>query len=131
MNNNTFLDKELKSLENTPTVEEVTPALKQAAAKLRNNPRYTADLLKARFVALIQEAMAEENISKSAFEERMQKSRQYIGRVLNETANFTIESMAEICSALNLKLEITINKDIEAQQEYSDRDRHSRVRMTG
>lgn len=121
MDDDKFLDEELESLKSTPTVEEVTPVLNQAAERLKNNPKHEADLLKAQFIALIREAMEKEDISKSALGDRMHKSRQYIGRVLNETANFTIESMVELCSALNLTLEFSVQKSvIFPQKDCSD-----------
>jgi ribosome-binding protein aMBF1 (putative translation factor) len=130
MNENNFMDEVLKSLDDTPTVEEVTPSLKKAAERLKNNPKHSADLLKAQFVALIQQAMDEEGVSKSMLAERVHKSRQYIGRVLNETANFTIESMVELCFALNLKLEIDVKKVVPAYQEdCSHSAEHSSVKI--
>ena len=68
--------------------------------RLEKDPDFLAGYMKATLVGDIFQAMEEEGISKSQLAERLGKSRQYVGRVLNETANFTIDSISKIAAAL-------------------------------
>ena len=68
--------------------------------RLEKDPEFLQDYMKASIVEDIYQAMEEERISKSQLAERLGKSRQYVGRVLNETANFTLKSIARIAAAL-------------------------------
>ena len=74
------------------------------------DPEFAADFIKAQFVEYIYMALEKQNLSKSSFANKLNKSRQYVGRVLNETANFTIESMAEISCSLKLNLTIEMSE---------------------
>lgn len=68
--------------------------------RLEKDPEFLQEYMKASIVGDIIQAMEEEGISKSQLAERLGKSRQYVGRVLNETANFTIDSISKIAAAL-------------------------------
>jgi len=68
--------------------------------RLEKDPEFLQEYMKATIVGDIFRAMEEEGISKSQLAERLGKSRQYVGRVLNETANFTIDSISKIAVAL-------------------------------
>lgn len=98
-------------LKGVPPTEEVLSRLEKQKVDFDKDPEFVADLLKAEFVEEIYVAMEEMGINKNQLAEILGKSRQYVGRVLNETANFTIETMAEISCALGKNLEIrVINK---------------------
>ncbi|MBI2422802.1 MAG: helix-turn-helix transcriptional regulator [Candidatus Hydrogenedentes bacterium] len=75
------------------------------------DPEFVAAYLKTQFVEDIYGAMADRGIrSKSELAEHLGKSRQYVGRVLNETANFTLESLAEIACALGMRITLRMHK---------------------
>ncbi|MEA2013418.1 MAG: helix-turn-helix transcriptional regulator [Verrucomicrobiota bacterium] len=96
-------------LANSLTTAEALKEIKELnLPNLDNNPEFMADVAKGQIVEDILVAMETENINKSDLAARLDKSRQYISRVLNEKANFTIKSLAEIACALNLKIEARI-----------------------
>lgn len=73
---------------------------------LDRDPEFVADHAKAVFVGDICEAMHQMKINRAELSEMLGLSRQYLGRILNETANFTIETMAKISCALGRQLSI-------------------------
>jgi transcriptional regulator with XRE-family HTH domain len=48
--------------------------------------------------------MKNKHINKSELSRQLNKSRQYISKILNENTNFTIKSIAEICIVLDIDL---------------------------
>lgn len=52
--------------------------------------------------------MNEKDISKSKLAEMLGKSRQYVGRILNETANLTVDSIAKIACVLNKSVQVRL-----------------------
>jgi len=64
--------------------------------RLEKDPEFLQEYMVASIVEDILQVMDEEGISKSQLAKRLGKSRQYVGRVLNETANFTIKSVATV-----------------------------------
>lgn len=101
-------------LRRVPRTERTAERVRAVAAALDADPRFVAEFLKARFVEDILRAMERTGLNKNTLATRLGKSRQYVGRVLNERANFTIETMAEIACALGLRLSVktyTFRKD--------------------
>ncbi|NOQ23528.1 MAG: helix-turn-helix domain-containing protein [Candidatus Aegiribacteria sp.] len=96
--------------------------------RLEKDPEFLQEYMVANIVEDILQSMDEEGISKSQLAKRLGKSRQYVGRVLNETANFTIKSVARIAAALGkdvvLRLksytEVVEIKEFVHPQEYWD-----------
>jgi transcriptional regulator with XRE-family HTH domain len=102
-------ESEIKGLlKGARPTKEVLRELEARRVDLDNDPEFIADFLKAQFVEDVYKAMDETGINKNKLAEKLGKSRQYVGRVLNETANFTIETMAEISCALGKKIVIRI-----------------------
>lgn len=97
-------------------LDNVFPKLKEKAETLKSDPLYYAEFIKADFAVSISKAMEEKGFNKKTLAERLGLSRQYIGRVLNENANFTIETMAAFACALGKEIEIKLN-DINAYYE--------------
>jgi transcriptional regulator with XRE-family HTH domain len=97
-------------LRQTRPTEEVLAELEKEKVDFDQDPEFVADFLKSQFVEWIYEAMEEKRINKNQLAAMLAKSRQYVGRILNETANFTIETMAEISCALGKKLEISMTE---------------------
>jgi DNA-binding phage protein len=67
---------------------------------------FVTDYIKGKFVEDVLAAMEQKKILKIDLAKRIGKSRQYVGRVLNETSNFSIQSMVEIALALNMTIEV-------------------------
>ena len=82
----------------------------EAADSLRDDPDYVASVLQAHFVSLIRKTMREDNLSVTQLAAKLNKSRQYVSRVLNENVNFTLKSMAEITCALHLEIDVNVSR---------------------
>lgn len=80
---------------------------------LDRNPEFVADFMKGMLIEDILKAMEENDISKTQLAERLGKSRQYVTRILNETANFTLKSIAEITCALDMQVQTRIYRQDE------------------
>lgn len=68
--------------------------------RLEADPLFLVEYMKATITSDIFTVMEEESISKTELAQRLGKSRQYVSRILNETANFTLDSVARIAAAL-------------------------------
>lgn len=98
-------DEELREwLEGYPPAAEALADLRANKIDLEADPEFVADCAKGDYVGDIYRAMERTGINKNALAQKLGKSRQYVGRVINETANFTIESMAEMACALGMRL---------------------------
>ncbi|MEO5372486.1 MAG: helix-turn-helix transcriptional regulator [Magnetococcus sp. DMHC-1] len=69
--------------------------------------------------------MEEKGISKAQLAERLGKSRSFVSQVLNGHRNMTLETLAEISYALNLKLKVQFD-----DREWQDSDRREDVSIT-
>ena len=106
----TPLPDDIASLfENT---RQATPAelarLQKAAALLRADPAFLADVTKGLIVEDILRAMEATGLNRNTLATKLGKSRQYIGKILDEEqpANFTIDTLAEFSAALGVKLHV-------------------------
>lgn len=83
-------------------------ALEKAANALRADPAFLADYSKGLVVEDILRAMEEAGLNRNTLAAKLGKSRQYVGKILDEEkpANFTIDSLAELSAALGVKLHI-------------------------
>ena len=107
---------ELKALlAATRPVEDLDlKGMEEAARELDRNPKHVAETRKASVVEDILRALEEDEISRSELARRLDKSRQQLSYMLNEEKlnNFTIETMAEIATALDRHLLVRIlNRD--------------------
>jgi len=87
-------------LNETPDTAGYAEEIQADLARLEAEPEWVADYLKMQFVEDTLAAMERQGIDRSELARRLGKSRQYVGRVLNERANFTLDSMAQIACAL-------------------------------
>lgn len=100
-----LLDAELDELLNAAKPVDELPAELQGEKERQNaDPELALGLLKAEIVADFLRVMEEEGLNKNQLARRLGKSRQYVGRVLNETANFALESLVEMACALNRRI---------------------------
>ncbi len=108
----TPLESEIrKLLEDVRPTEELMAKLGTGAKDFENDTEFVAGYLKACLVRDILMAMKEEGINRQQLAERLGKSRQYVSRILNETANFTLQSIAELACALGRKVHVGIHAD--------------------
>jgi ribosome-binding protein aMBF1 (putative translation factor) len=85
-------------------------ALAKAANVLHADPAFQADISKGLIVEDILRAMEEQGLNRNTLAAKLGKSRQYIGKILDEEqpANFTIDTLAELSAALGIKLHVRI-----------------------
>jgi hypothetical protein len=83
-------------------------ALAKAADALRADPAFLADYSKGLVVEDILRAMEDADLNRNTLAAKLGKSRQYVGKILDEEkpANFTIDTLAELSSALGVKLHV-------------------------
>lgn len=83
-------------------------ALDHAAAALREAPDFVADVAKSLIVEDILRAMEASNLNRNSLAAKIGKSRQYVGKILDEDkrANFTIDTLAELATALGVSLHV-------------------------
>ena len=83
-------------------------ALAKAAEALRTDPVFLADYSKALIVEDILRAMENAGLNRSSLAAKLGKSRQYVGKILDEAtpANFTIDTLAELSAGLGVKLHV-------------------------
>lgn len=77
--------------------------------------------LKTRLVEDILIKMNDEKITKTDLAKRLCKNKAYVSRVLNETSNFTLRTIAEIAVALNAKPTVRILDEELVNKEYQQR----------
>ena len=82
--------------------------LEKAADALRADPAFLADYSKGLVVEDILRAMEEAGLNRNTLAAKLGKSRQYVGKILDEErrANFTIDTLAELSAALCVKLHV-------------------------
>lgn len=106
-----ILSKDLQKLfNNSMPISESIKSLEENPLNLDRDPEFVADYLKSQFVNDILNVLKNKNISKTNLAERMGKSKQYISRILNETANFTIDTIAQLCCALDIDINIHLGQ---------------------
>ena len=72
------------------------------------DPSFVNDSIKAQVVYDILLAMEEEDVNKTELAEKLDLSKQYISKILNESANFTIKTLVNIACSLNKQISIRI-----------------------
>jgi len=84
--------------------------LSKAADILRADPAFQADVSKGLIVEDILRAMEAMGLNRNTLAAKLGKSRQYIGKILDEEqpANFTIDTLAELSAALGVKLHVRL-----------------------
>ncbi len=82
--------------------------LEKAAKILRADPEFLANVSKGFIVEDILRAMEAAGLNRNTLAAKLGKSRQYIGKVLDEEnpANFTIDTLAELSVALGVMLHV-------------------------
>ena len=101
------LPEDLKTLfAQTRKSTEAQAELKATFIDLDRDPEFVANFLRAQFVEDVYRAMAQNGLNKNALSQKLGKTRQYVGRILNESANFTFRTIAEISCALGWHLNV-------------------------
>jgi transcriptional regulator with XRE-family HTH domain len=113
---------EIKELLNsTPKTNELLDELERISIpEYDNDPEFVASIAKGQIVEDILNAMAEQKLNKNKLAKQLNKSRQYVGKILNEEVNFTIDSLASIACALKYDLVIGISSRTELNELNSE-----------
>lgn len=98
-----------KMLDELPDTSEFIEELRRDIANFRKDPAWIADYLKMSIASDILAAMESQGVDRSELARRLGKSRQYVSRVLNERANFTLDSLAQIACALDMSITARIH----------------------
>lgn len=88
----------------TPNTEGLAEQIRVDIENLDSDPEFVAEFMKMQFVEDIFKAMHEQGINRNQLAAKLGKSRQYVGRVLNENANFTLDTLAEFACALDMQV---------------------------
>ena len=117
------MNKELfEILKKSPDMEELYEILSRLPdVDLDKDVEFVLGWLKARLVEYILIKMNDEKITKTDLAKRLCKSKAYVSRVLNETSNFTLRTIAEIAVALNAKPTVRILDEELVNKEYQQR----------
>lgn len=85
-----------------PTHEALAD-LERSKFDLERDPEFVADRLRADLVEDILASMRDRGMNKNQLAEKLGKSRQYVTRILNESDNFTLATVAQLACALDLR----------------------------
>lgn len=77
----------------------------------RKSPDYIADQVKQDFAVSIEKSVIEKNLNRTDLAQLLGTSKSYITKVLRGDTNLTIESMAKIAHALDLKIKLDIYEE--------------------
>jgi len=100
----------LAMLEDVPELSEMEAEIREADVDMEKDPEFVGGYLKASFVEDLYQIMAARNLTKSDLAKLLGKSKQYVGRVLNERGNFTLESIAEFACALDMRVALLLHE---------------------
>lgn len=105
----TPLPKELEEIlkRACPTLE-VQSALAAVTPDFDKDPAFVAGYLRAQLVEDVYRAMAETGLNKNTLARRLGKTRQYVGRILNESANFTFRTVADLACAIGWQVNVRL-----------------------
>lgn len=92
--------------------------IKEMYKKYENDPEFIKELMVSNLLADIFEDMEKNNISNAELARRMNVSRQYITKLFNGYANFTLMTLAQIAVALNLIPEISLKQKDNKERKY-------------
>lgn len=88
--------------------------------ELEQSESFTIEVLKIEITEQIYAAMERQGITKAELANRLNKSRQYVTKMLQGTTNLTLESLYRIVQALNCTLNIEIEPKIHASLRMSE-----------
>ncbi len=80
------------------------------------DPEYRSYGLELSFIEQVLEVMEKNNVSKAELARRLDTSRAYVTRLLDGTANVTLLTIAKVCIALQVDMELVTTDKIKNQQ---------------
>jgi hypothetical protein len=107
------LSAALDAFASTPNVTEGDVArIGEVNVNLDSDPKFLADLQKAKVAQVLRKALDKRGETISSFATRWQKTKQYVSKILNldQRTNFTIETITQAAVLLNLRVSIQIHR---------------------
>lgn len=107
-----LISQELADLLDRPMTERRGGAKKKEHYNPEADPEFVASFLKLEFVEELRNAMLSQNISASELARRTGISRQAVSQALDrdDPDNFTIEKMAELVTAVGVRISIKVHE---------------------
>ncbi len=105
-------------LADVPDSADTLAEMQVIATDFDADPEFVADYMKSQFVEDVLEAMAAQGLNRNTLAKKLGKSRQYVGKVLNETSNFTFETVAEFACALGMHASVRMCYPPEAPKHF-------------
>lgn len=93
----------MELLQGTRPVAEVQAELAREPLNLDRDPEFVADRLKADVVQGLLRALGRRGISQNELAERLNVTKQWVSRILNESDNFTVATMAKLACAVGMR----------------------------
>jgi ribosome-binding protein aMBF1 (putative translation factor) len=78
-----------------------------------NSSEAIQEKLICKFIDIINKEMKKQKVSCASLAKKMDKSRQYVHKVVNNKSNFTIKTISEFCYHLNLNPVLIFNSSSE------------------
>lgn len=97
-------------------VSNSSKAFSALLGRLENSEAYELDALKVELCEQIYLIMEQEEVTKAELARRLQTSRAYITKLLQGSANFTLESLVKVAKALECK--VSVNLRYRAGEEF-------------
>lgn len=96
--------------------------IKKMRINSKQDPDIISDYINGHVVQTILEIMNQKDISQQELAKKINKSRQYVSRILKENQNFTIYSLSLFSCALDCDLEINIKPNKKINNKKYSRD---------
>ena len=97
-----------------------TERLHEMHADLARSESFRIEFLKHEISEKIYRAIENEHVSKAELADRLGTSRSYVTKILQGTANFTLDSLCRIAEALNceFRLDLVPKRDASHREKY-------------
>jgi transcriptional regulator with XRE-family HTH domain len=99
----TQLDELDAMLEATRPVKEVLAELTRKPLNLDQDPDFVSSRLKADIVEALLTAMQKRGMNQNDLAEKLKVTKQWVSRILNESDNFTVATLAKLACAVGMR----------------------------
>lgn len=88
---------------------EMAKEIQESFEELDQDPKFVSDYWKMDFGEKLFQFLEKENITKEELAIRLNKSNNYVSRLIKGTSDLTLEKIAELFIALDVKKDFTLN----------------------
>ncbi len=100
-------------------MDEALPSNAGDSSPIHEDPLFIREKMKVDFLEEVLQAMEDQKISAAELARRMGVTRSRVTKILNETSNFQMETMAKIAAALRLQVTIRLYSQEETIEKRS------------